>query len=423
MSNILLDIRGLNYPFLTGINTVTLHILRELCHKNQLLKHHNFSAFGVSAAKSTSLKREFIWLQKLLSNSENGFENADQIRLKQVVFLAKFYLNLPEVSWDKFETVYQPQPKPIPKLGKNQKFITTFHDLSSIKNLNQPSLKHFIQENKLAYQKLADQASTIVTCSYATAYDLVRTLQVPENKIRVIYQALPNWKDLKQDAKVQNSIDNAQNSTPPKIKNTKSFTHNPISLAAKPSDIYLNEIAQKPYFLALSAFEYRKNYHNLILAWHFLKKSEPSIYENFNLIIAGNKVDQKYYKYLENLIQKLDLKHIYMVCDVSSETKENLLENCQAVVYTSLYEGFGFPILEAQKYGKAVLTSNVSAMPEIASNGALLVSPLDSYQICEGLVILARDEIYRKSLSQNGRENLRRFSWQEYNLALNGLFD
>jgi glycosyltransferase involved in cell wall biosynthesis len=392
MSQTLLDLRGLNYPFLTGINTVTLHILNEICDNPELLSKVNFSIFGVNHNKIKDLSQEFSWLKKLLADpSANLDRNLNHPRLKQALYISKFYLNQTHRAWQKFDTIYQTQPKPIPKLFKNQKLITTFHDLSSIKNLNQPSFKHFIQENRLAYEKLTTQASQIITCSYATAYDLVRSLKVPENKIKVIYQALPDWDRLY----------------------SKNDTEIEVKTQLK---------SGRPYFLAISAFEYRKNYHNLILAWHNMRQNEPSIYENYELIIAGNKVDQSYFNYLENLISRLELSNIRLECDVDTQNKETLLANCLALIYTSLYEGFGFPILEAQKYGKAILTSNVSSMPEIAGQGALLVSPLDSFQICEGMTILAKDQQYRENLAQAGVENLKRFSWDEYGRALNEIF-
>ena len=391
MSQILLDLRGLNYPFLTGVNTVTLHILNHICHNPELLAKVDFSIFGINKSKTDSLLKEFQWIQKLLSNP-NLDQKLNHPRLKQALYISKFYLNQTHSDWRKFDTIYQTQPKPIPSLFKNQKLITTFHDLSSIKNLNQPSLKHFIQENKLTYQKLADQANQIITCSYATAYDLVSTLKVSENKIKVVYQALPEW-DRLYTTKKEESAD------------------------------FISPLrSDRPYFLAISAFEYRKNYHNLFLAWHNMRQSEPSIYENYELVIAGNKVDQKYFEYLQSLIKRLELTNIRLECDVDAQTKEKLLANCIALIYTSLYEGFGFPILEAQKHGKAILTSNVSSMPEIAGQGALLVSPLDSFQICEGVAILAKDEIYRQSLVKAGVENLKRFSWDEYGRALNEIF-
>ena len=393
MSQILLDLRGLNYPFLTGVNTVTLHILKELCHNFELLNKHDFTIFGLNSIKTERLMQEFTWLKNLLTSPDINLDHdLTHYRLKQALFLTKFYLNQPHLAWGKFDVIYQTQPKPIPKLSKHQKLITSFHDLSSVKNFNQPRLKHFLQENALTYQTLANRASKIIACSYATAYDIASTLKVPDSKIKVIYLALPEWGKLYNRSEVTKLTS---------LKNSRS---------------------EPEYFLALSAFEYRKNYHNLVLAWHIMNQTEPSIYQNYRLIIAGNKVDPKYFEYLENLIKRLELTNISLVCDIDSKTKNQLLANCTALVYTSLYEGFGFPILEAQKFGKAILTGNVSSMPEIAGQGALLVSPLDPNQICEGMAILAKDQKYRQVLEQNGVENLKRFNWKEYSLALNQIF-
>ncbi|MDW8067965.1 MAG: glycosyltransferase family 1 protein [Anaerolineae bacterium] len=79
--------------------------------------------------------------------------------------------------------------------------------------------------------------------------------------------------------------------------------------------------------------------------------------------------------------------------------------------YPSLYEGFGLPILEAQACGTPVLTSSVSALPEAAGNGALMVDPYDPEAIADGLHRLLTDRMLREELRQRGLEHATRFSW------------
>ena len=154
------------------------------------------------------------------------------------------------------------------------------------------------------------------------------------------------------------------------------------------------------------------------MAWSLLAKNEPSIFENHDLVIAGSMIDKRYFKYLTDLIAKLELKNIRLLTDITNQEKQDLLQNCLCLVYTSLYEGFGFPILEAQKYGKSVLTSNVSSMPEMSGKAALFVNPLDCLQISEGLAILAKDSKFRQMLESESGNNLARFSWEEYEIEL-----
>ncbi len=390
MSKNYIDLRGLNYPYLTGVNTVTLHILYLITQNPALLQKLDLNPFGINPGRLEDLTSDFSFLNNFLEKSNSNPKNFSNPKLDQLVNLVRFYTDIPSKSLSQSGLFYQTQPKPF-AVPKSCKYITTFHDLSAIKDFNQPNLKQKLQENKFAYKKIADRADQIIACSYATAYDLVKTLKVPENKIKVIYQALPIWDKLKDQESESTNLVSAKNHA----KNTN-----------------------KPYFLALSAFEYRKNYHNLIVAWKLLSKNEPGIYENHDLIIAGSMVDKKYFEYLENLIKKLELKNIRFLTNITDQSKQDLLQNCLCLVYPSLYEGFGFPILEAQKYGKAVLTSNVSSMPEISGKGALFINPLDCLQISEGLGILAKDTKFRQILESESENNLARFSWNEYQKGL-----
>jgi glycosyltransferase involved in cell wall biosynthesis len=90
-----------------------------------------------------------------------------------------------------------------------------------------------------------------------------------------------------------------------------------------------------------------------------------------------------------------------------------LLSGATALVFPSLYEGFGFPVLEAQACGTAVICANTSSLPEIAGEGALLVDPLDQDAISGALQQVADDKALRERLVVSGYENVRRFSWQK----------
>ena len=84
--------------------------------------------------------------------------------------------------------------------------------------------------------------------------------------------------------------------------------------------------------------------------------------------------------------------------------------NCDFVLFPSLYEGFGLPIIEAQATGRAVITANVCSMPEVARDGAHLVDPLDVNSIRQGVLKVIGDSTYRMQLIENGFRNVSRFS-------------
>lgn len=99
-------------------------------------------------------------------------------------------------------------------------------------------------------------------------------------------------------------------------------------------------------------------------------------------------------------------------CELGRLTDEGIVEayrRCDMVVFASLYEGFGLPILEAQASGRPVITSNFGAMREAAGEGALLVDPYSVEEIRAGILRIKRDPVLREELVRKGRENVERF--------------
>jgi glycosyltransferase involved in cell wall biosynthesis len=88
-------------------------------------------------------------------------------------------------------------------------------------------------------------------------------------------------------------------------------------------------------------------------------------------------------------------------------------QNCDIVIFASEYEGFGLPILEANKVGRPVITSNLYSMPEIAGNAAHIVNPFNIEEIRNGVLKLINDKQYRESLILNGFKNIRRFDQKD----------
>ena len=82
---------------------------------------------------------------------------------------------------------------------------------------------------------------------------------------------------------------------------------------------------------------------------------------------------------------------------------------CDMVLFPSLYEGFGLPVIEGNKAGRPVITSNISPMAEVASGSACLVNPHDVASIRKGVLKVIENETYRNELVQKGLENVRRF--------------
>jgi glycosyltransferase involved in cell wall biosynthesis len=96
---------------------------------------------------------------------------------------------------------------------------------------------------------------------------------------------------------------------------------------------------------------------------------------------------------------------------IGENDKAALLSGAKALVFPSLYEGFGFPVLEAQACGTPVVCAGTSSLPEVAGDGALLIDPLDARAIAGALERIAREFTLREELVGRGYKNIRRFSW------------
>lgn len=97
---------------------------------------------------------------------------------------------------------------------------------------------------------------------------------------------------------------------------------------------------------------------------------------------------------------------------VPDEELPLLYSSAQVLVYATLYEGFGLPILEAMACGTPVLTSNISSMPEVAGNAAILVDPKNVDKIHENIMQVSEDNDLRKELIEKGLKRVKEFTWE-----------
>lgn len=97
------------------------------------------------------------------------------------------------------------------------------------------------------------------------------------------------------------------------------------------------------------------------------------------------------------------------VSNIPDEQIVDEFRRCDMLVFASIYEGFGLPIVEAQATGRPVVTSNTSSMPEVAGDAACLVDPFDVGSIREGILKIINDRVYREKVVRRGIENIERF--------------
>ena len=126
-----------------------------------------------------------------------------------------------------------------------------------------------------------------------------------------------------------------------------------------------------------------------------------------SFVFVGSNVGSTYSKHVKGLENR-----IFFMPPVNDETLAHLYRNATALVYPSLYEGFGLPLLEAMSLGTPVITSNRSAMLEVAGNAAILVDPLDTNQIRDAMVQIATNKEVADRLRKFGLNRAQSFSWE-----------
>lgn len=162
------------------------------------------------------------------------------------------------------------------------------------------------------------------------------------------------------------------------------------------------------YALCVSTFEPRKNLRTVLRAYAELLAQGVT---SHRLVLAGN---PGWKQDIGGEIAELGLaSHVTLAQSASQQALEKLYADCDFLVHAALYEGFGLPILEAMTFGKPVITSNISSMPEVAGDAALLVDPTSVKGICSAMRQLIEDGSLYESLAARARPQAARFSWDE----------
>ena len=159
------------------------------------------------------------------------------------------------------------------------------------------------------------------------------------------------------------------------------------------------------YMLYVGIIDNRKNVERFILAFSQFAKKDPDIY----LVIAGRTDDPDYS--LEEILEKSGCKNrILQIGFVPDEDLPNLYAGAELFGFVSLYEGFGRPVIEAMACGTPVVISDVTSLPEIAGEAAILVDPYDTESVAQGIEIGIKDKELRNKLVDAGIKRAARFS-------------
>ncbi len=225
--------------------------------------------------------------------------------------------------------------------------------------------------------KYAQKAQHIATVSEYSKQDLVKQYKIAPSKITV---------------------------TP----NAASSIFQPLAEEAKKATIRQQYADGQPYFLFVGAIHPRKNIGNLLLAFDAFKKATGS---KTKLLIGGRRAWKS--KRALEIYEKMEFREeVVFLGRLDITVLIDVIGAARAMTFVSVFEGFGLPILEAMHCDIPVITSNVSSMPEVAGNAALLVNPHDVHDIAAALIRMDAQPELRENLVEKGRLQRLKYSWQ-----------
>ncbi len=257
---------------------------------------------------------------------------------------------------------------------KKAKRILSIHDLCFLRHPEWASPK-IVGPFQRTIRKHAHEADKVIACSESTKREIVDLLELPEDRIQVIYDAADVLFQPVDPVLAQKQIEEALNIT-------------------------------FPYLLFVGTREPRKNLGGLLEA--FSKADIPH-----HLVIAGgagwNSND------LQEQVTRLNLADKVHFTGYLNDRAlfPALYSAAAAFVFPSWYEGFGLPLLEAMACGCPVIASNATSMPEVGGDAALYVSPQDTDVWAKNLEQVTGDDALRQSMRLQGLEQAKRFSWQQ----------
>jgi glycosyltransferase involved in cell wall biosynthesis len=234
------------------------------------------------------------------------------------------------------------------------------------------------------------KAARVMTVSEASKRDILRYFHVPESRIDVIYNAIDDrfWRE--PDPEEINRVRERYRLTDPFV-------------------LYAGNI--KPH----------KNLERLIEAFNILRQQSAQL-KDVQLLIIGDEISK--YATLRRAVHRYKLhKHVRFFGFVPDQTLAALYRLANVFVFPSLYEGFGLPPLEAMASGTPVITSNVSSLPEVVGDAALMIDPCHSAAIADAMGRVLTDPALHADLRTRGLARAREFSWERSIKRVREIYD
>lgn len=276
---------------------------------------------------------------------------------------------------------------PLPVKATGAVNVYTLHDLVPLR------LPYTTADRKKTYlalcQRIAREADHILTVSEHSRADIIRILGVEESRVTNLYQS----------SDIAGQV--------------KGVPSSQIALEVEG----LLGVSVRGYYLFFGALEPKKNLARLLEA-HLASGSRHPL-----VIVGapgwGSDRDIALLKQLAELDQQ---KRIKWLGYLPRQTLATVIAGARAVVFPSLYEGFGLPVLEAMSLGTPVITSNTSSLPEIAGEAALLVDPMKVRSITQAINLLDNDDAAVAELGRRGLAQAKRFSAAAYRERLSDFY-
>jgi glycosyltransferase involved in cell wall biosynthesis len=234
------------------------------------------------------------------------------------------------------------------------------------------------------------KAARVITVSEASKRDILRYFRVPESRIDVIY----------------NAID-------------ERFWQEPA--ADEVERVRERYRLNAPFVLYAGNIKPHKNLERLIEAFNLLRHERADL-KDVELLIIGDEISK--YATLRRAVHRHKLhKHVRFFGFVPDQTLAALYRLARVFVFPSLYEGFGLPPLEAMASGTPVITSNVSSLPEVVGDAALMIDPYEPAAIADAMRQILTDPILHADLRTRGLARAREFSWERSIRRVREIYD
>ncbi len=351
------------------------------------LRRDNFDNYRPQNPKFKKVLADIAW-----------YGVAEQFKLKKIIRREKVdFMHFPH--WN------------VP-LGYNDPFVVTVHDLillhyptrrASTKGFFTYWFKNFIW--KLVLKNAVKKSIKIITPSEFTKQDLIKTLNVPADKISVTCLAPTPQLNGIQPPVILSEAKRSEESLSGHELGQRSFA---VAQDDKTSTVLKNYKITKPYLLYVGVAYPHKNLETLLAAWKIFMEKFGTGYQ---LVLAGKK--NYFYERLIKLVAKEKINNVIFTDFIPDQDLPALYQNASLYVFPSLYEGFGLPPLEAMSYNLPVASSAASCLPEILKDAAIFFDPHDKIAMAQAINLGLNDQNLRQKLLENGQKLLKTYSWNK----------